>query len=80
MEERHAFGGGDAYSAEGASTGQMESHEKCLEKGRNEIVKLINSLDFRESRESNETEALQLYRLALDKGFTKGRKITMVRK
>eukprot|EP00884_Botryococcus_braunii_P010429 jgi/Botrbrau1/19388/Bobra.0338s0018.1 len=56
----------------------VESHEKSIEKGRVEIVKLINSLDFREARESYEVEALHLYRLALDKGFTKGRRITMV--
>jgi hypothetical protein len=58
---------------------QVDSHEKSIDKGRFEIVQLLNYLDFKGSHDLYEDAAIRFYTLALNKGFTKGRKIQTVR-
>jgi transcription initiation factor TFIIIB Brf1 subunit/transcription initiation factor TFIIB len=57
----------------------VDSQEKSIEKGRFEIIQLLNSLDFKGSHIQYEEAAIRFYTLALNKGFTKGRKIQTVR-
>lgn len=70
--------GGGALCAEWAPWGpQVDSHEKALARGRQEMVFLLGQLDI--ARELDVVEpAHRLYNLALNKNFTRGRRTNQV--
>ncbi len=61
-----------------ADRSQGDPHENALRNGRNEMEKLEGRLDM--SRETSVVDsAHRLYKLALEKNFTRGRRIAHVR-
>ncbi|KAL6780177.1 hypothetical protein ACKKBF_B14155 [Auxenochlorella protothecoides x Auxenochlorella symbiontica] len=58
-------------------TSQTDSHERAQQKGRHQIAQLVEALKIRPREESVES-AHRLYRLALQRGFTRGRRTNQV--
>ncbi|EFN55262.1 hypothetical protein CHLNCDRAFT_57908 [Chlorella variabilis] len=56
---------------------QADSHEKAQQRGRHEIAHLVDQLSVRPREESIEA-AHRLYKLALQRGFTRGRRTNQV--
>ncbi|KAK9817299.1 hypothetical protein WJX72_012355 [[Myrmecia] bisecta] len=56
---------------------QLDSHEKSLSKGRQEIAHLVDQLSIR-PREDTTESAHRLYKLALQRNFTRGRRTNQV--
>jgi transcription factor IIIB subunit 2 len=59
------------------ATSQADSHEKAQQRGRYEISHLVDLLGIRPREESVES-AHRLYKLALQHGFTRGRRTNQV--
>ena len=56
---------------------QVDSHEKALQRGRADLVQLESRLDM--SKELSVVDAAhRLYKLALEKHFTRGRRTAQV--
>ncbi|GLC54447.1 hypothetical protein PLESTB_000864600 [Pleodorina starrii] len=72
---------GDAHGIGRYSGGRMWAsgggHEAAVSRGRHEIVSLVEALRISPSSEAIEA-AHRLYRLALQRGFTKGRRVNQV--
>lgn len=58
---------------------QGDSHEAAVSRGRHEIVSLVEALRISPSGEAVEA-AHRLYRLALQRNFTRGRRVNQVRR
>jgi transcription factor IIIB 90 kDa subunit len=57
---------------------QFDSHEKSLARGKTEIQLLVSQLNIR-PREDMTEAAHRLYRLALQRNFTRGRRTNQVK-
>ena len=57
---------------------QSDSHESALARGRGAIAGLVEQLHITPNQEVTES-AHRLYRLAMQRGFTRGRRVDQVR-
>lgn len=56
---------------------QLDSHERSLNRGRSEVTQLVDHLGIRPRDDSIESSS-RLYQLALQRGFTRGRRTALV--
>jgi transcription factor IIIB 90 kDa subunit len=64
-------------SSPGTAAVQFDSHEKSLARGKTEIQLLVSQLNIRPRDDMTEA-AHRLYRLALQRNFTRGRRTNQV--
>ena len=57
---------------------QLDSHEKSLARGQHELQVLVDRLQMK-PREACASAGLRLYKLALQRNFTRGRRTGQVR-
>ncbi len=57
---------------------QADSHEKSLQRGKQDIQHLVDTLSIRPANEAIDS-AHRLYKLVLNQGFTRGRRTNQVR-
>ncbi|BBM98857.1 transcription factor IIIB 90 kDa subunit [Marchantia polymorpha subsp. ruderalis] len=74
--------GGNSMGRLGVSGGrilgyQSDSHEKTLNKGKNEILDILERLSIR-PRDDTATQAHRFYTIALERNFTRGRRVNQV--